>query len=97
MLLGVAKGRIDDVAGSHVGKRRGLGYDALVASAGRALVQHAARHHLHPHACALRLAQNVVDQRVPFCTLSAMNTFDMGTPVRSASMTGRLPSMKSAM
>ena len=31
------------------------------------------------------------------CTLSAMRMLLMGTPVRSASMTGRLPSMKSAM
>ena len=64
VLRGRRYGRVDHVADAHVGKRRGLRHDALVAAAVGLAVQHLARHHLHGGADALRLAQDVLDEAV---------------------------------
>ena len=74
VLFGVAAGGVDHLADAHVVERRGLGHDALMATASGLLVELVARHLDDLHAVALGLAHDVLDHRVALHVVAHKDT-----------------------
>lgn len=74
VLFGVAVGGVDHLADAHVVERRGLGHDALMATASRLLVKLVARHLDDLHAVALGLAHDVLDHGIALHVIAHKDT-----------------------